>query len=328
MVALVTGGSGFIGSHVVDLLIQKGFTVRCIVRKTSNLQWLTNKPVELFEVSLFDKAGLSRALKDVDYVFHIAGLTFARNFDEFLKGNRDVTRNIIESVFENSISLKRFLFVSSLTAVGPSKSLNEPVTEETACNPLTAYGKSKKLAEDELLKFKNDIPITIVRAPAVYGPRETAIYSVFKTVKAGLATMVGLKPKYLSLIHSEDLSRGIVESAFSDASVGETYFISSEKFYTWDYLIPLMSRMLNKKFVLKVKLPHFLVLTIAGLSEFFGKFSKKPPVFNYEKGIDFIQDYWICSIDKAKKDFGFKQKVSIEEGMKNTVDWYKKNKWL
>ncbi|MFH1050480.1 MAG: NAD-dependent epimerase/dehydratase family protein [bacterium] len=328
MVALVTGGSGFIGSHVVDLLISKGYDVRCIVRKTSNLQWLKDKPVELFETSLFDIVGLEKAVKDTDYIFHIAGLTFARNYEEFVKGNRDGTRNIIEAAYKNSPNLKRFLFVSSLTVTGPAKSLDEPVTEQTECKPITAYGKSKKLAEDEILKFKEKIPITIVRAPAVYGPRDTAIFSVFKTVNAGLATMVGLKPKYLSLIHSTDLSRGILESAFSEKTIGETYFVSSEEFYTWDLLIPLMSKLMNKKFVLKLKLPHFIVLTAAGLTEFFGHFAKKPPIFNYEKGIDFIQDYWTCSIDKAKKDFAYEQKVSIEEGMKNTIDWYKENKWL
>jgi nucleoside-diphosphate-sugar epimerase len=147
-------------------------------------------------------------------------------------------------------------------------------------------------------------------------------------VKAGLATMVGMKPKYLSLVHSADLARGIVDAGFSEKSVGEIYFVSSEVFYTWDILIPLMAETMGKKFVIKLKLPHFVVLSTAAISEFFGKFSKKPPIFNYEKGIDFIQDYWICSVDKAKRDFGYKQKMSIQEGMKDTIDWYKKMKWL
>jgi len=326
--ALVTGGSGFIGSHVVDVLVSQGYNVSCIVRKTSNLQWLKDKPVKLIETSLYDKDLLKNVVQGVDYVYHVAGLTFARNYEEFVIGNRDATRNLIEVVSENSKNLKRFLFVSSQTVTGPAQSLDSPVNEETDCKPLTAYGKSKKLAEEEVLKFRNKIPITIVRAPAVYGPRDTAIFQVFKTVKTGLAMMVGMKPKYVSLIHSDDLSRGIVEAASNENSEGEIYFLSSEEYYTWDYLIPLMTKLMNKKFVIKLKLPHFVVLSAAGITEFFGKFAKKPPIFNYEKGIDFIQDFWICSNGKAKRDFGFEQKVGIEEGMRNTINWYRDNNWL
>jgi len=326
--ALVTGATGFIGSHVADLLLEKGFDVRCIIRKTSNLQWLKDKPVEIIEASLDDKESLKGAVDGVDYIFHVAGLTFARNFDEFLKGNRDGTKNLLDATIENAPGIKRFLFVSSLTVSGPSKSLDEPVDEATQCNPITSYGKSKKAAEDEVIKYIDKLPLTVIRPPAVFGPRDTAIFSVFKAIKMGIGTMVGLKPKHLSLIHSTDLARGIVDAALSENTVGETYFVSSEKFYTWNELIPIIAKQMDKKFVIKLKLPHFVVLASAGLSEFFGRFASKPPVFNYEKGIDFIQDYWICSIDKAKKDFGFRQQVSVEEGIKETINWYIKHDWL
>jgi dihydroflavonol-4-reductase len=328
MRALVTGATGFIGSHLADFLLSKGFDVRCIIRKTSNLRWLKGKPVETVVAALNDKESIVKALEDVDYVFHVAGLTFARNEDEFMKGNSEGTKNLIEAVVENDQNIKRFLFVSSQTVAGPAKSINRPVTEDMPYNPLTAYGRSKKAAEEEVLKLKDKIPITVVRAPAVYGPRDTAIYSVFKTVKMGLGTMVGMKPKYLSLIHSSDLVRGIVDAALSENTIGEIYFVSSEEFYTWNELIPLIGRTLGMKFVLKIKLPHFLVLTVAGISEFLGKLSSKPPVFNYEKGIDFIQDFWICSVEKAKRDFGYSQEMSIEDGIRNTIEWYKANNWL
>lgn len=328
MKALVTGGTGFIGSHVVEKLLDLGFDVRCIIRETSNLRWLEGKTVELFEATLFDKVSLQKAVIGVDYIFHIAGLTFAKDINEFMKGNKEATQNLLEVAFEHTSNLKRFIFLSSQTVTGPAKSLDLPVDESTICNPITSYGKSKKATEDEILKYMHKFPITIIRAPAVYGPREEAIYAIFKSVKFGLATMVGFKPKYVSLIHSEDLSRGIVEAALTENTAGQIYFVSSDEFYTWGRLIPLIAEKMNKKFVLKLKLPHFLVLATAGISEFFGKFAKHPPVFNYEKGIDFIQDYWICSIEKAKKDFGFRQKVSIEDGIQGTIDWYKENKWL
>lgn len=328
MKVLVTGATGFIGSHVADKLLAKGYDVRCIARKTSNLRWLDGKNFEIVEASLDNPESLIKAVEGVDYVYHVAGLTFARNYEEFLKGNRDATANLISVVEKHAPNIKRFLFVSSQTVVGPAKSLYEPVDETTPRNPITSYGRSKKESEDVVLSYKDKIPFTIVRAPAVYGPRDTAIYDIFRTVKMGLGTMVGFRDKYISLIHSEDLSRGIIEAAESEKTKDEIYFVSSEEFYTWKQLINIIAEKMNKKFVLKIRLPHFIVLTVAAISEFLGKFSDKPPVFNYEKGIDFIQDYWICSTEKAKRDFGYRQMMSIEDGMQNTIEWYKQNKWL
>lgn len=328
MKVLVTGATGFIGSHVADKLLAKGYDVRCIARKTSNLRWLDGKNFEIVEASLDNPESLIKAVEGVDYVYHVAGLTFARNYEEFLKGNRDATANLISVVEKHAPNIKRFLFVSSQTVAGPAKSLYEPVDETTPRNPITSYGRSKKEAEDVVLSYKDKIPFTIVRAPAVYGPRDTAIYDIFRTVKMGLGTMVGFRDKYISLIHSEDLSRGIIEAAESEKTKDEIYFVSSEEFYTWKQLINIIAEKMNKKFVLKIRLPHFIVLTVAAISEFLGKFSDKPPVFNYEKGIDFIQDYWICSTEKAKRDFGYRQMMSIEDGMQNTIEWYKQNKWL
>ena len=138
--------------------------------------------------------------------------------------------------------------------------------------------------------------------------------------------MVGvLKSKYLSLIHSSDLVRGFVQAAESEKAVGNTYSIASDEFYTWDRLIPLIGKAVGRKHILKLKLPHFLVLSVAGISGLFGKLSSKPPVFNYEKGIDFIQNYWTCSIEKAKRELGYAPKVDLREGMKRSIAWCRAN---
>ena len=328
MKVLITGATGFVGSHLADRLKAKGYEIKCTIRKSSNLQWLEGKGFELVEASLGNKESLVEAVKDVDYIFHVAGLTFAKNDAEFLKGNREGTKNLIEAVYENNPELKRFIFVSSQTVAGPSSLYESPVTEDLLPNPLTAYARSKKAAEEVVLSYKGKIPYTICRAPAVYGPRDTAIFAVFKTVNMGLGTLMGLKEKYISLIHAYDLADGLIMAAESENAVDETYFITSKEFYTWDYLIDTIKKTLGKKRIVKIRLPHFLVLTAAGVSQFLGKFSKKPPVFNFEKGVDFIQDYWICSPDKAERDFGFTAKLSAEEGIKNTVEWYKEKKWL
>lgn len=325
---LVTGATGFIGSHVADELSRRGFEVRCIIRKTSNLRWLEGKNFELTEASLDNPESLKKAMIGIDAVIHSAGLTAAKNYEEFLHGNRDGTGNLLHAAAEAAPGLRRFLYVSSQTAVGPSKSLDEPVTEESPCRPITSYGRSKLEAEREVLKMKDIFPVTVVRPPAVYGPRDTASFDIFKTIYKRFAPLIGLQPKYVSIIHSDDLARGIVDAATSDKSIGETYFISSEKFYNWNEINNYIIKAFNGRKALKIKIPHALVLSIAGISGFFGRFSNKPPVFNYEKGIDFIQEYWTCSVEKAKNDLGFNQKVSLEDGMAETAKWYLENGWL
>lgn len=328
MKALVTGATGFVGSHIADLLIERGMEVRCIARKTSNLRWLENKPIEIIEASLSDIDSLKAAVKGVDYIFHSAGLVAARNYSEFLKSNRDGTVNLIEAAIQGSPNLQRFLYVSSQTAAGPSKSLERPNTEDMPCNPITSYGKSKKAAEDAVNSYSGKLPYTIVRPPAVYGPRDTATLQIFQTLKTGIGTMIGLKPKYISLVHSADLVRGIVDAAMSPVTIGKTYFVASEEVYNWDRLLDAMRDALGKKFILKVKIPHSVILSIAAISGFFGKFSDKPPVFDFEKGIDFIQNYWTCSTGNAMVDFGYRQQIPLEIGMKETVRWYREHKWL
>jgi nucleoside-diphosphate-sugar epimerase len=326
---LVTGATGFIGSHLVDELLKLNYQITCLVRKTSNLKWLIGKNVKLIEASLSDSSSYAFELQEIDMIFHVAGVTFAKNKDDFFKGNFQDTKIFLETVKDNAKKLKRFVFISSQTVAGPSESLENPKNELSPCNPITTYGKSKKLAEDEVMKFSDDFPVTIIRASAVYGPRDSAIYAVFKSIKMGIATIVGIrKPKYLNLIHSKDLVDGIILASHSKKTIGQIYFLSSEEIYTWDKLIPIIAEKMGNKYYLTIRFPHFLVLITAGLSELFNKFSKKPSVFNYEKGIDFIQDYWICSVEKAGKDFGFKQNVSIDEGISQTISWYKENKWL
>jgi nucleoside-diphosphate-sugar epimerase len=109
--------------------------------------------------------------------------------------------------------------------------------------------------------------------------------------------------------------------------MGKTYFISSEEFYTWKHVSKKTAEVLNRR-LLSIKVPHWIVMSAAGISEFFGRFMEKPPVLNFEKGRDIVQNFWICSVDKAKADFGYRQTVSLEEGIKRTTDWYKQHGWL
>jgi nucleoside-diphosphate-sugar epimerase len=170
-------------------------------------------------------------VKDVDYIYHIAGNTSAKNLEEYLFGNCQATINLMEAAIKVAPNLQRFLFVSSQTAVGPALSATEPATEDTPMQPITDYGKSKKAAEEAVHKYIGKLPFTIVRPPAVYGPRDTEIYSIFKTIKMGIVPYMGFNKKLLSLVNVFDLCDGIINAAESRNTLGKTYFVSSEEFY-------------------------------------------------------------------------------------------------
>ncbi len=325
-IAVVTGGSGFVGSHLVDLLLKKNYEIRCIVRKSSNLRWLKNKDVKIFDCGLFDKNGLKEVLKDVDYLFHVAGVVRSKNKQGFFKGNVDTTKNLLDVISEVNLNVKRVVIVSSLTACGPAAS-GKPCTEETECQPITTYGKSK-LEEEKLAKtYMEKIPITICRAPAIYGEREGDIFAMFKGVQKGVMTLVGFNNKKLSLIHGRDFVNGLYLAAISEKAKNQIYFISSEEIYDWNQVSDAMEKAVGKK-ALRIKIPHFLIYTFGGISHFFNYFSSKPATFNLEKARDFVQENWTCDTAKAKRDFGYFQQISLEDGMKSTVDWYRANNWL
>ena len=204
-IAVVTGANGFVGSHLVDYLITKNFEVRCVVRKSSNLQWLKGKAVKIFDCGLFDKEGLREAFKDVNYIFHVAGVVKAKNEEGYFKGNVEATKVLLDVAVEMKDQIKKFVVVSSQTVSGPSID-GKPVTEDMQPNPLTTYARSKLKQEQVALSYIDIFPVTICRAPAIYGERDTEIFIYFQVFNRGLTTMIGFDKKELSLLHVADLA--------------------------------------------------------------------------------------------------------------------------
>ena len=328
MNVLLTGATGFVGSHVVDVLIERGIDVTYIARSSSNHRWLHGKNARLVEGSLHDLASLKSAVDGADAVIHIAGQTAGKNEEDFRRGNELATRNLVDAVLAYRPQLERFTHISSLAVCGPAASAEQPVREDHDRKPLTAYGRTKKLAEDVVLQAMSQMPATIVRPPVVYGQRDQATLTFFQTVNRGVSPLIGFDEKILSFIHVRDLARGIVEATLSPRTVGETYFVSSDEFYTWPQISNVSAAVLGRRKLLTVRLPHAVVMGIAGTVGALGKLTGKPPVLDYEKGIDMTQKYWICSTDKARDHFGYRQQVSLHDGLLETITWYREQGWL
>ena len=326
MKALVTGGTGFIGSHLTELLLTKGYTVRCLVRKTSDLTWLKGLDVELVYGDLFDENALQTAVKGVDYVYHSAGVTKAKKKGDYYRGNTTGTINLLNAVRKQNPGLKRFIHISSGAAAGPSPS-RTPTTEEAVPHPITTYGKSKWQAEQECLKAGSTVSVTVVRPPVVFGPRDKDVFEFFSTINKGLQPVAGFNEKLVSMIHVKDLVRGFVMAAESERSKGKTYFISSSGVYGWKEIGDETKKALGRG-VLRIRLPEPLIYCVAAFAEAFSLFSSKPALINFEKARDMVQDYWTFDASRAKRDFGFEQQISLAEGIRNTIEWYKQNHWL
>jgi dihydroflavonol-4-reductase len=325
-IAFVTGGTGFIGSHLIDRLLSKGYHVRALVRNPNKLGFLNGLPIEIIEGDLFSNSSLEKGIEGAQYVYHVAGLVAAKSKMQFYRGNRDATRNIIEITSRVNPNVKKFVFISSQTAVGPGKGMT-PVTESTLPNPLTTYGKSKLASELEVLKFKDKLRVTILRVSAVYGPRDSATFDYFKSAYMGLELLIGFRETYVSLVHSTDLVSGIILAGEKEIANGQTYFIGSEQYYTWNEIGYVTKNVLNKK-LFRVRVPKPMVFVIAGISGLTSKFKKKPSVLNFEKAFDLTQDNWCCDISKAKNELGYRQEVTLADGVKETITWYLDNKWM
>lgn len=326
MRAFVTGATGFVGSHLVDLLLKKGFEVSCLIRKTSSVKWLEGKNVTFIEGDLYTNEALEKAVKDTDYVFHVAGVVKAKNTEGFERGNNLATRNLIEITARVNPGIKKFVHVSSLAVCGPNPD-SEPLTEEYIPKPITTYGRTKREAEKEVLKFRDKIPVVIVRPPAIYGPRDTEVFIYFKTFKSGLNSIIGFDDKYLSLIHVKDLVQGIYLAGVKETKSGDIFFITSDKEYNWDDVGKAASKVMNKK-AIKIRVPHFIVFAVGGIMEFIYKFTKSVPTLNIEKCYDITRAGWFASNKKAKEILGFKQEYSLEEGFRDTYEWYKNEGWI
>jgi nucleoside-diphosphate-sugar epimerase len=325
---LVTGASGFLGGHVAERLSARGDTVRALVRSTSNTKHLeTLKGVELFEGSVEQVSRVVEAVDGVDAVVHCAGIVKARSGDEFFTVNVGGTSNLVDAARKvGKAKLKRFVHVSSLEAAGPSED-GEPVPADQE-NPVTAYGRSKLAAEKVVLAAKDDIPVTILRPGAIYGPRDGEILQMFKSIQRGLLPLVGDGSAKGVWIYATDCAEACVRAAVADVPSGRVYFVDDGC-----GALPLRDmladaeRALGKKALVRRSLPVPLFMTVARGVEAFGRLSGKAVMLTREKAAMLLQ-HWVCSSEATRKELAWTPEVPWSVGVVKAVTWYRENGWL
>lgn len=320
MKALVTGAAGFIGSYLAEALLMRGYEVTCIVRGTSDLKWIEHLDLKYISCDLADVDYCADRVQGFDYIFHLAGLTKARSEREFFSANAECTGKLAKIAAKGNSGLRRFVYVSSLAAAGPCND-GVPLREDCEPKPVSFYGKSKLEGENAVLRYRGQMPVTIIRPSAVYGPRDSDFLVMFRMVKNGIFPYWG--EAFYSMIYVEDLVDGIIMSAENNEAVDETFFLSDEMVYTNGDVIKAMSAALETK-PFKIRLPLSLIPFFAFLGE---KFNKKS-IINSDKMREIRFSNWTCDVGKAKSELGFSSKTTLTEGVKWTADWYKIHRWL
>lgn len=322
-VALVTGGTGFIGSHLVADLLASGWTVRCLVRPTSNLRWLDGQSIQPVTGDLTspDSAALRAALKDVSVVFHLGGTTASASEEGYARVNVGGTRNVVDAM--TAASPEALLVLgSSISAAGPVKG-RHTLNETDTPRPISIYGKSK-LAAEQLVE-KSGLKYAVVRPPPVYGPRDSGIFSLFRLVSMGIAPHVASPDQKLSIVHVSDLVRGIRSIAETDAR-GIFYMTDGEP-HTWFEIIGEIANALGRS-------PKFLAVSpgvadmLAKVERFRGLVMGDKPKLTPDRLIELSQNDWTCNDLWARLELEYESSVALAPGMLSTAQWYRTARWL
>ena len=323
---LVTGASGFIGSHLVDYLLSLECIVHCLVRKSSNLRWLSKKNIHLHFVDLSDPNFKIPEFKVLDFIFHCAGLTVAKSMEEYFEINSRVCSTLYEQCLSYKGNIQKIVHLSSLAAVGPGKK-GQPVDERSSLNPISYYGKSKLAGEKIALKYSKILPIMILRPPVVYGPREENLFSFFKMLNKGWLLQIGETPRKLSLIYVLDLVRAMIKSCEYSFYDEKIFFVTDGESYPWEEVAKIGAKKLDVSVKTK-KIPEWVLNPAAIIFELLAYFSSKPPLYDRQRMLEIKQSCWVASPEKFFRKFNFEPEFDLQTGLSDTLEWYIQEKWF
>jgi nucleoside-diphosphate-sugar epimerase len=325
MKVLITGANGFIGSHLTERLINVGYEVYCLRRKSSDMRWLEGLNVNYVYGDCCDKDSLNSCVKDYDYVFHLAGTIMANNERDYYLVNEIGTQNLIESVYRYNRGIKRFVYLSSLSAHGPATRADNLPSEDSPPHPVSHYGRSKLKGEEAVMRYHADVPVCILRPSVVYGPRDRQFCLFFRFIQKGFAPYWG--KGHTSLVYIDDMIDAIVLSIERDEAIGKVYFISDGMVYSNDRIIEEIASAIGRS-VMKLRLPRPLLPMIGIFGDGIGKITGKTSMINRDKISEIMYNDWVCDITRSRRDLGYNPCVGIKEGMKWTADWYRIHRWI
>lgn len=360
---LVTGASGFIGSFLCEEGLRRGCCVWAGMRRHSSRRYLQSEWLQFVELDMTDKSVLKAQLSDFkkkygawDIVIHAAGATKCLKREDFDLNNFVCTRNLADTLIELDMAPKQFIFVSSLSVLGPvrekecapheartffddsmcsphfrdtytvERSVYEPITADDAPVPNTAYGLSKLHAE-EYLRSLDGFPLVVFRPTGVYGPREKDYFLMVKSIKSRVDFSVGFKPQEITFVYVRDLV-GAIWCAVEKRVSGRTYLVSDGYVYNSRAFSDLIQKNLHIAGVLHVKAPLWLLRAVSAVSEAVSGITGKAGTLNGDKYNILKQRNWQCDISPMVDELGYIPQWNLERGVEETINWYRKERWI
>ncbi len=325
---LVTGGAGFIGSHLVDALVAKGEEVRCFVRKQDNPEFLPKNKVEIIYGDIVDKKSLLPAIKGIEIIYHLAAKTDfdGKNWEEYYRPNVLGTKNLINLAVQEKV--KRFVFFSTIRTTGLRNS-KKSITERAPYRPLNFYDRSKVEAEKLLIKAYQEkkLPIVILRPSSVYGPRDRGTYfSFFKAITGGKFFLIGDGKNLVSFVYVGNVVDATLLAGDKKKAVGQIYFINDERPYTMEELSETIAAAFGKKLPAFHLPKSFSYLAGYGLVSLSKVLRFKPPLT--PERVKNLTISYVFDISKAKKELEYSAEINLKKGVKLTADWYQKHGWI
>jgi dihydroflavonol-4-reductase len=323
---LVTGATGFVGSNLVRALSQKGYSITCLVRKTSDTRALQKESVRLIIGNLDDATAIREVGRSIDTVYHLAGAIKAANRRQYFQTNQLGTRRLLETLAEMNPGLNRFVHVSSLAAAGPCID-GQSRTEEQKPDPISWYGESKLAAEEEVLRFREVFPVTILRPSAVYGPGDRETLLIYRMIRRGCLLTPGRHQRRFSLIHVDDLAAAGIRAGERDTPSGEIFFLSRPESYVWEEVGRAIALALGKHYR-QVSLPRGIAVAAGLAGDLWAKTTGWPASVNSQKVKELLEPCWLCDSTKAQTHLGFSPIIDLEDGIRQTARWYRSQGWL
>ncbi len=316
---LVTGATGFIGSHIVEIFVEAGYRVRCGVRASSNTRWIDGLAVERVPLDLRGwTKDLLRMVEDVDAVVHAAGITRARRMGDYHLVNAEGTRRLAAAAAEAGV--RRFVLISSLSAHGP-----DALAKGGQDRPASAYGRSKLEAEAYLRAEDARMDVVVLRPAGVYGPRDVDLLPFFKMARRGLL-VIPSGPGLLQPIYATDVARAVLAAARNPVGFGP-YPVAETSRYTWQDVASGLGRALGRP-VRVVRLPATAFKLAGRTAEWAAKLFGAVLVFDERRACDLAVHTWTCDPSVTEQALGWRAEVRLFEGLERTARWYRQAGWL